>query len=51
MEQKEKKNCIVKKKKLFCKAESVLQEKSVVGLELYCNTVIVLQLGSAGWQG
>ena len=21
------------------------------GLELYCNTVIVLQLGSAGWQG
>ena len=21
-----------------------------IGLELYCNTVIVLQLGSAGWQ-
>ena len=32
-------------------AEIILQEKGVVGLELYCNTVIVLQLGSAGWQG
>ena len=32
-------------------AEIVLQENGVVGLELYCNTVIVLQLGSAGWQG
>ena len=22
-----------------------------IGIELYCNAVIVLQLGSAGWQG
>ena len=26
-------------------------EMGEFGLELYCNTVIVLQLRSAGWQG
>ena len=37
--------CIAEKK-----AVGLYYKMGVVGLELYCNTVIVLQAGRLGWQ-